>query len=110
MVYKIKIGYRRWITPDHYEYDYIFEGLVNNEVNSLHLFYIPYRGKEIQLLKELFDYMFFKVNGFMDGLVVKVGYATFHGANAYKAVEEIRKGKTPWELRNKYNVTFIPED
>lgn len=110
MVYKIKIGYKRWITPDHYEYVYKFEGLVNNVVNSLCLYHIAYTGKEIQLLKEIFDYMFFEVNGYMDALVIKVSYATFYGANTYKAVEEIRKGKTPWELRNKYNVTFIPED
>ena len=109
MVYKIKIGYKHWITPEHYEYVYKFEGIVNNEVNSLHLFHISYTGKEIQLLKEIFDYMFFEVNGHMDALAIKVGYATFHGANAYEAVEEIRKGKTPWDLKDKYNTTIIED-
>lgn len=107
MIYKLKIGYQRYVIPEICEQIDLFEGVVNNLVNSIHIFYT---GKAFQNLKEIWDYMFFETQGFMEAVIIKISYATFYGAEAFKALEEIINGKSPWKLRDKYNVTFIPED
>src|SRR5699024_12032715 len=73
MIYNLKIGYQRHVIPEVCEQIDVFEGVVNNVVNSMHIFYT---GKAFQSLKEIWDYMFFETNGFMEAIVIKISYAT----------------------------------
>ena len=106
MIYNLKIGYQRHVIPEVCEQIDVFEGVVNNVVNSMHIFYT---GKAFQNLKEIWDYMFFETNGFMEAIVIKISDATFYGTEAFKALEEVINGKTPWELRDKYKIK-LPKD